>query len=274
MENNITFKEFFNKYAQTFNRETNKIEKISLFEFQNAIIDIIENDNITYFLKSRQMFCTTLMSYYITWKFYINFLNKEKYKIGVMGCNNESGVFILKNVREILSRILPNVLPTINNIKMIIYNDINSIKVVNGVNGLCSNEFDLFYIDEGDFIKDIKIIKEMLETQSKKIIFISSYSSNESFLNNIFESDNNYSKHKIHYTINPLYNKERIEELRKSMLDKFDIEYELIYDENKLEELIQFRITKKLKNKILLKLTDNNKISDYIRGLIINDLRT
>ncbi len=297
MEKLLNFEEFYNKYAEFRDPKTGLGCGLELLDFQKKLINSIEDKNIMFIAKSRQMYMTTLMAYYIAWKVYLAYYNNERFAVGIMTERYTMGAEFLAKVRYIISNVLDYV-PERNDQKRLYVTKDIYVQVFTSFISLCGHSLDMCIFDECAYFKDLAKSIEHTQNQMKpygKLIAYSSLTNERSYFNDLLDpsitNKPNYTGYLLHYSLNPHYTYDKLDALRKMISsNQWSVEMEITpsyqmikkgntsTDEN-LEELLQFRVSKTTKNDLMVKLFKMSeetgkliKLSDYLRHLVENDL--
>lgn len=266
-------------------------EIVKFQEFQKEFIEHIHSHSNTIVLKSRQMYVTTMLANYVAWNMIFN-----KKKCAYISHDISSGEHFKKMVLGILinyNNMFFNADKQIvtNNKKMLQLESGGYLKCVgSSVISLRASRIDIAIMDEFCVINNneeamLSTFPYVLNQKDTRFIIATSisknYDKNKTFKKIWNDANNNSNDFKptlIHWSKNELYDQEWFEtECSRAGYDSDWIatELECIFpQEKKKQEVVSFRLDEDIMQKINQKLKKEDlKISDYLRELILKDLK-
>jgi len=256
-----------------------KGDKLEITPQQENILQLIEDNRFTYFLKSRGVGYSILLCNYLA-AYLINNIDKT---IIIASGNSDGGRLMLKTITNILKVVLGD--------KSIHFSKSTSTSLHNGceiriVRGDITNfkgfGFEMLVFDEYFNSELIAQLSPIIGGRCNKFIIGTSLISLDQAL--FYKNDNYFFKQKLNYLDSSLWSLNKILDYKSSIGEKqfkysmdLDIEQFIIDLENKKEKnkdrTLQFRIDSSLEIKLLERINlEDVSISNYIRNLIKKDL--
>jgi len=284
--------EFIKDNRIGYSTKTFDVRLLLLHDFEKKIINIAHSNQFSAFVKSRQMYMSTLMASYVAW--YMIF-NTEK-TIIIFSPKIASSARFIQIVREILQNYsVDGIFNFEDNCSINSFSELSlkngcSLKgASNSTDAGKAKEIDLLLVDEASYISNLENIwmsaLPCLVAKSGKCIMYSSVNYEDDFFLKVFndgqQGKNNFITLKVHWSLNPNYNKEWYDEMCKNYLDSDSIGTELDCIPKKRDKqrdvVINFRVDGDMMKKInsrLLQPKDGQfySMSTYLRELIKKDL--
>lgn len=261
--------------------------------FQKEVIDVLCNNKDVIIKKSRQMYLTTTLSIYVAYHMIFNENEKNK---EILYCSHKLCISkrFIKKVDAILydyygEEYLKK--KVTNQTTKIELDNGNTLRVfsatVDNFRGWGLDNVHMTIFDEAAYIDKLKDCLSLVSLENNmKIVLGSSPNGLETFFNvweGSYRQTNKFININLPYHKNPRYDEEWLENM-KAMLNHNDrVIREAIYAEFVLPEpkpkkrkdnLIQFRVSDDVMNKIGLKLIEKDvTISQYLRQLIKEDIK-
>lgn len=145
---------FLDKYGYIFDITKNKVDRLTLFEYQKDVLDKYEKNKNNIILKSRQTGISVITAGYTCWRL----LFHEDERILIVANDGNAAVRFLETVRQYLSYLpklmLPDLIPT-NNTRQIVLSNGSFVKAVASGNQAGRGEtLTLLIMDEVAFIEN------------------------------------------------------------------------------------------------------------------------
>ena len=168
---------FLNRYGYVFDIGKNNVDRLTLFGFQENILNNFMNYRNNIVLKSRQMGLSVVTSGYVCWKLLFN----ENERILIVANDGNGARRFLASVKQFLDYLpkflLPDAIPT-NNTQQIVFSNGSFCKAVaSGENAGRGETLTLLVMDETAFIENAENIwmaaSLALSAESSKCIMLS-----------------------------------------------------------------------------------------------------
>jgi uncharacterized protein YxeA len=276
--------EFAKEYCTVIFSGINNSNIKTLYPFQIEYLKSLQNNRFTHTTKSRQVLgMSTILAIYCAW-FLLFYKNEKPGLIAIISPKRESSCNLLSKVQVIIDAYIAkhSNISQIKNVraKKQLSNNNMAIAIGNTVDGLCSFSTDVIVIDDAAYIPDLKeIIAAALPSLIKhgQIHLNSTPNGINHFYEIKMDNDNHFFKQDYHYSLNPSA-KQFVEQMKKSIYSQnhWDQEMELKFvpsNSTPKDKILQFRIDNQMLSQLNERLlTIDLSLSDYIRGLIKQDL--
>lgn len=219
------------------------------------------------------MHTTTLLTTYVSWILSRGY--HEPKKVIWVSPNIKSAKMTKRMIELSLNKASNNKLEIDgNSTNIIVKTNNNQLTCYSSRSSICGEMADIIIFDE--YVDDaMEKFAPLLKNKPDTKIIINS-SIYDSF-NKIWVGYNSFQKFRLHYSENILWTEERLENRKKVIGDSFNKEMELIMNsESKSKNknnIIQVRLDDEIMLQIgLVLIKEDITISEYIRGIIKNDL--
>jgi predicted HicB family RNase H-like nuclease len=282
---------FLEDHFYGFDAFERKPGKLKLFDFQKEMLNMITSNKFSMFMHSRQMFTSTLLAGYCAHQILFNF----DFKILFIGNSAACSERFLKTVREILKRydtgafVYDRDVDIDNKREIILHNGNKIIAKPPSIDAARGENVNLVIYDEYAFVNDniaegIYLSLQMAISciEGAKMIMNSAAGYEGCFFDKLWnqsvEGKNEFATKKIHYSRNPYFTEERIEQHKKTLnYDEkvFNQEYEMIPQKPIKNKRINLRITDELYEDAKKRAKSLGvSLSTYITMIIQQDLNS
>jgi len=274
---------FAKEFAYAYSPHTNRIDKLTLFDYQKKMLESLEKNKFTIIKHSRQVGVDTAVAIDIA-HFVVKNGNKRAL---VISTNADCAIHFLEKIKTILYH--ANETPVINNKKSVELKN-NSKITVTGYDPCSTKGFncDLIYINNFEWLNDPQQVfltsTMLLKSSVGRLIISSTPQYKEDFFYRLWTNSakkiNDFKQINVTWKQCPYFDAAWYEKMCKMYNhdpDKIATEIEgkfIDKKEKKKKVAINIRLDKQKKEKILIKMKQKNisSITDYIMELIDRDL--